>query len=144
MTTEFVKQCIEETPAIKADWRERNFWKRIPEDCRKAISELNRLKVSRLMATDYEETFADVWWLVLHEVDMYVEGEFCKEAYRSQYGIGDPQAMSYAQAKSADKWLVRWYELAHKYSTKGNFSEYHDKYIGWFGDDGIQEYYGQL
>lgn len=122
----------------------KDFWKNIPDDCKKAIKELNRLKVVRLLATDYEETFADVWWLVLHEVDLYEEGEFCREASRSIFGEGDPEAMNLKQAQAADRWLVRWNDLATKYSKKGAFSEYHDKYVGTFGDEGIGYYGGQL
>ena len=123
--------------------KEKDFWHNIPQDCEKAIRELKRLKVKGLAAWDYEETFADVWWAILHEVDMYVEGEFCREASRSVWGEGDPQAMNLKQAQAADRWLVRWNELAIKYSRPGCFTPYHDKYIGWFGE-GIAYYGGQL
>lgn len=129
------------TPEIKAT--KRDFWKNIPDDCKKAINELKRLKVFNLCGFDYEETFADVWWLVLHEVDLYEEGEFCREASRSVYG-GDPEAMNLKQAVTADKWLVRWWELAHKYSQPECFSDYFKAVHSGFGIDGIPPYGGQL
>ena len=127
-----------------AYFEEHYFWTHIPDDCKKAISELRRMKVNNLLARDMEETFADVWWLVLHEVDMYAEGEFCREASRSYYGEGEPNAMNMKQAQAADRWLVRWNELAIKYSLPGNFTEYHDKHISNFGDEGVCVYGGQL
>ena len=93
----------------------KDFWKNIPDDCKKAISELKRLKVFRLLGLDYEETFADVWWLVLHEVDLYEEGEFCKEASRCEWA--DPQAMDIRQAQAADRWLVKYNDLHNKYAN---------------------------
>ena len=122
----------------------RSFWNEIPEDCAVAIRELKRMKVYRLLATDYEETFADVWWLVLHEVDMYAEGEFCKESYRSIDGEGDPNAMNFEQAVKADKWLLKWYELASKYSQPYMLSDYHRQVLGDWGEFGITWYDGQL
>ena len=102
------------------------------------------MKVFRLLGTDYEETFADVWWLVLHEVDLYEEGEFCREASRSNWGEGDPEAMNLKQAITADRWLVKWWKLANKYSQPECFSEYYYKVHSGFGEDGIEEYDGQL
>lgn len=121
-----------------------SFWRSIPEDCRKAMSELQRLKVYKLCGWDYEETFADVWWLVLHEVDMYNEGEFCREASRSNFGEGDPDAMNLQQAKKADAWLIRWWELAHKYSMPEMLSDYHREVLGDWGEDGMRYYGGQV
>ena len=123
--------------------RGQDFWSNIPDDCKKAISELKRLKVYHLLALDYEEVFTDVWWLVLHEVDMYEEGEFCKEASRSIYGIGDEQAMNLKQAQAADRWLVKWWELAFDYSRPWMLSEQHKQvHLGW--GDGLRYYTGQL
>jgi len=122
----------------------KDFWCNIPADCEKAIKELKRLKVFRLCGFDYEETFADVWWLVLHEVDMYEEGEFCKEASRSYYGEGDPAAMDIRQAQRADAWLVKWWELAHKYSMPDMFSDYYKLLHRGWGEDGLNYYGGQL
>lgn len=124
-------------------WKQRDFWENIPDDCTKAIGELKRLKVFKLLALDYEETFSDVWWLVLHEVDMYVEGEFCRETSRSLFGDGDPLAMNLSQAKRAEQWLVKWLDLFNKY--KGN--EYHTDYwktIHSGFSDGYYYYGGQL
>lgn len=121
-----------------------DFFANIPEDCKKAISELKRLKVYRLSALDdYVETFADVWWAVLHEVDLYEEGEFCQEASRC-CGECDPQAMNFKQAKTADNWLIRWNDLAIKYSQPEMLSDYHREVLGDWGDDGIMIYGGQL
>ena len=130
------------------DWRDTNgrsnFWKHIPEDCEKAIKELKRMKVFNLCGWDYEETFADVWWLVLHEVDLYEEGEFCREASRSIFGEGDPQAMNLKQAQAADRWLCRWCDLANKYSMPWMISDYHREHVGHWGEFGIGYYDGQL
>jgi hypothetical protein len=119
---EIYPQDQEETPADapqeSPSWKTNDFWEHIPEDCEKAIKELRRLKVFNLCAWDYEQTFADVWWLVLHEVDMYVEGEYCREASRSVWGEGDPDAMNRTQAQRADAWLIRWNDLFNKYRTE--------------------------
>lgn len=103
----------------------RNEWeKNIPEDCKKAIGELRRLKVYRLAAVDdCVDSFADEWWMVLHEVDLYVEGEFTEE----------DGGMNKAQAKRADKWLVDHLDLFNKYKDESDgFSS--DKF----------HYYGQV
>lgn len=123
----------------KFDYERCYFWKNIPEDCKKAISELKRLKVFRLLALDYEETFADVWWLVLHEVDLYEEGEFCMEASRNYYHEHEPQAMNMAQAIRADKWLVRWWDLFKKYAPDEMHSDYWLSINSGYGGD---FYYG--
>ena len=112
---------------------EKEFWDDIPEDCQKAIKELYRLKVFTCCAWDHEENFADVWWLVLHEVDMYAEGEFCKEARRSRDGIGEPDAMSLAQAKRADAWLIRWLDLFNEYKDKTSIRNFNEGYYYYGG-----------
>lgn len=89
-----------------------DFWGNIPEDCKQAIKELERLKVYGCIALDHEETFADVWWLVLHEVDLYVEGEFGQEAWHNSIG-----GMNKSQARNADKWLIKWLPLFNKYQS---------------------------
>ena len=104
-----------------------NFWKNIPADCEKAIKELRRLKVFGCMAFDYETTFADVWWLALHEVDLWVEGEFGQEAWHEDIG-----GMNRQQAKRADEWLIRWLPLFNKYKTPN-----------YCGDDEF-DYWGQV
>jgi hypothetical protein len=113
-----------ETGSVEAQAEERgqgcmsrNFWENIPIDCVKAIAELKRLKVYKLCAWDYEETFSDVWWLVLHEVDMYAEGEFVREASRSYFHTGDPEAMNLKQAQRADSWLLKWKHLLRSTRT---------------------------
>lgn len=125
-------------------YERQSFWKNIPDDCKKAINELKRLKVFGLCGFDYEETFADVWWLVLHEVDLYEEGEFCREAYRSVWSEGDPEAMNLKQAQAADRWLIRWNDLAWKYSLPEMLSDYHREVLGDWGDVGIMVYEGQV
>lgn len=82
-----------------------DFWSRIPEDCKTAIKELKRLKVCRCCAWDYEDSFAHVWWLVLHEVDMFAEGHF-----RASDG-----GMTREQARKADSWLIKYLPLFNKY-----------------------------
>lgn len=99
---------------------EKDFWDEIPEDCKKAISELKRMKVFGCCAWDYEEDFSDVWWLVLHEVDMWVEGEFGVESWH----IDNTGGMNRAQAKRADNWLIRYLPLFNKYRrTKPEHSD---------------------
>lgn len=100
-----------------------DFWRNIPQDCEKAIAELKRLKMFDCMALDYEKTFADVWWLALHEIDMYAEGEFGQEAWHNIRG-----GMNKAQAKKGDAWLIKYLPLFNKYKTAE------------FGDDDF--YYG--
>lgn len=121
----------------------RSFWSNIPEDCKKAISELKRMRVYSLLGRDYEETFCDVWWLVLHEVDLYEEGEFCREASRSIFGEGDPQAMNLKQAQAADRWLVRWNDLFNKYKDTKCSDYYYLVHSGNWGEDDYF-YGGQL
>lgn len=119
----------------------RNFWNNIPEDCKLAIYELKRLKVYRLIATDYEETFSDVWWLVLHEVDLYAEGEFCQEPSRCAWA--DPEAMNIYNAKSADRWLIKWLPLFNKYTDRKYYSEYYFKVHSGFSAEPFR-YTGQV
>lgn len=119
----------------------KDFWKNIPEDCQKAIKELKRLKVYRLISTDYEETFSDVWWLVLHEVDLYEEGEFCQERSRCEWP--DPSAMNIRNAQSADRWLIRWLPLFNKYKDKKYYTEYYYEIHSGFSE-GLFEYTGQV
>lgn len=121
----------------------KDFWTDVPDDCKKAMKELKRLKVYRLCAWDWEETFSDVWWLVLHEVDMYAEGEFCREASRSYYHEGEPDAMNLKQAQTADKWLVRWLDLFNKYKGRDAHTEDYYKVHTGFNEDYFY-YDGQL
>lgn len=96
-----------------------NFWENIPDDCKKAINELKRLKAHRLAGYDNEETFADVWWCILHEVDLYADGEFRAEDYIAE---GYPEEAKFSlnlkQAQIADRWLCRWVHLFNKYKTE--------------------------
>lgn len=118
-----------------------DFWENIPQDCEKAIKELKKLKVFNLCGFDYEETFTDVWWLVLHEVDLYVEGEY---GQGEGFIESDPTAMNIRSARSADKWLIKWWDLANKYSFKEYYSEYYFKVHSGFGDNGLIYYGGQV
>lgn len=113
--------------------KDHDFWGNIPEDCKKAIKELERLKVYHLLATDYEETFSDVWWLVQHEVDLYAEGEFCQEASRCDWP--DPAAMNIRNAQAADRWLVKWLPLFNKYTDKKYYSEEYFKVHSGFSEE---------
>jgi hypothetical protein len=124
----------------------RNFWENIPIDCVKAIAELKRLKVYKLCAWDYEETFSDVWWLVLHEVDMYAEGEFVREASRSYFHTGDPEAMNLKQAQRADSWLLKWKHLFEKYTNPVYYSDVYYSVHSGFSDfsDSSYHYDGQV
>lgn len=119
----------------------KDFWKNIPDDCRKAISELRKLKVFHLCAFDYEETFTDVWWCVLHEVDMYVEGEYGQGDW---FNISEPEAMNIRSARSADAWLVKWWSLAYKYSLRKYYSDYYYRVHLGYGKSGLSGYDGQL
>lgn len=105
----------------------KEFWDDIPADCTKAISELKRMKVFGCCAWDFEDDFSDVWWLVLHEVDMWVEGEFGMEAWHVDSGCG----MNRAQAKRADAWLIRYLPLYNKYRrSKPEYEDAEDFYYG--------------
>lgn len=98
---------------------EKTFWEAIPEDCKKAIGELKRLKAHRIAGYDHERTFADVWWCILHEVDLYEEGEYRAEDYIAD---GYPEEAKYcltlANAQAADRWLIKWGKLFDKYVTE--------------------------
>lgn len=95
------------------EYMKNDFWSSIPEDCKKAIKELQRLKVDRLAAYDVERTFADVWWAILHEVDLYAEGE-----YRAEDSPEEAQYMlNLRSAQAADRWLVKYLYLFNKYKT---------------------------
>jgi len=90
-----------------------DFWSNIPADCKEAVKELKRLKVHKLAGYDYEENFAHVWWLILHEVDMWDEGEYRMEADATE---SDPCYMNRKQANNARSWLVKWEPLFSKYA----------------------------
>lgn len=105
----------------KANTYARNdFWSNIPDDCKKAISELKRMKVHRLAGYDHEDNFADVWWLILHEVDMWDEGEYRMEPDATE---SDPCYMNRKQANTARKWLVKWEHLFIKYADRERFGD---------------------
>ena len=104
-----------------------DFWSNIPDDCKKAISELKRLKVHKLAGYDYEETFSDVWWLVLHEVDLYSEGECGSDG---RFIDVDPSYMNKVQAKRADQWLIKYLPLFNKYKNPEAYGEDEYQYSG--------------
>lgn len=96
-----------------------------------ALKRLHRLKVWRLcyMADSKSATstsFVEIWWAVLHEVDMYVEGEFT---------VADG-GMNKAQAKRADEWLIETADLA-------KWSAIETGLIKDFGYSAF-DYYGQV
>lgn len=85
----------------------KDFWSAIPEDCQKAISELKRLKVFGCCGFDFEEDFSDVWWLVLREVDLYVD-----DMFRIEEG-----GLTKKQAQKAEEWLIMYLPLFNKYKN---------------------------
>jgi hypothetical protein len=105
----------------------KDFWSNIPDDCKKAISELKRLKVHKIAGYDYEDTFADVWWLILHEVDMYAEGEYGSDG---DFNVTDSAFMNKTQAKRADQWLIKYVDLFNKYKNVESFGEKEFIYTG--------------
>ena len=80
------------------------FGAELPDECTKAISELKRLKVYKIMSNDYIDSFADVWFRVQHECDMYIEED-----------IREMNAQAY---KGAKRWLEKYKHLYRKYEDK--------------------------
>lgn len=64
----------------------------LTKDQEKAISKGSRLKAFKVRNDDQENSFDDVWFHVLHEVDLSEEGE-------------DTAAINKNQAATAKKWL---------------------------------------
>lgn len=109
----------------------KTFWEEIPEDCKKAINELKRLKVHRLAGYDHERTFADVWWCILHEVDLYADGEYRAEDFIADgYPEEAKYSMNFKQAQRADAWLIRWCKLFDKYKDAEEFGKNDFNYTG--------------
>ena len=97
------------------------FEKQIPDDCKEAIKELKRLRIYRLAALDdCIESFADVWWMVLHELDRYVEDE---------YPTCDG-GLTHKQAERADAWLIKHVGLFNKYRDPGEYGKCEFIYTG--------------
>lgn len=97
------------------------FEKQIPDDCKEAIKELKRLRIYRLAALDdCIKSFADVWWMVLHELDLYVEDE---------YPTCDG-GLTHKQAERADAWLIKHVGLFNKYRDPGEYGEHEIIYTG--------------
>lgn len=69
-------------------------------DIRTALVELNTYKVNEIRNKDYsyQDSFAKVYFSVLHEVDMYEEGE-CEELSPKSY-------------QATKRWLERWKYLS--------------------------------
>lgn len=108
-----------------------NFGANIPQDCKKAIGELKRMKVNRLAGYDHEKTFADVWWCILHEVDLYADGEYCAEDMIAEgYPEEAKHCMNRKQAQKADEWLVRWSFLFEKYKDESYCGDREFGYTG--------------
>lgn len=99
------------------------------KEIEQAMKRLRRLKVYQLCYAvgDSSLPFAEIWWSVLHEVDMYVEGEF----------PASDGGMNKAQAKRADAWLIETADLA-EWSARNE-----DGMIGQFGETAFQ-YGGQV
>ena len=81
------------------------FGTELPDECMKAITELKKLKVYKAMNDDIIDNFADVWFRVQHECDMYEEGE-------------DSNELSYQSYIGAMNWLDRYKDLYRKYEDK--------------------------
>lgn len=80
------------------------FRTELPQECDKAIKELKRLKVYRIMNDDMIENFADVWFRVQTECDLF------------EYG--DNEDMTEQNYNASIKWLNRWEDLYDKYEDK--------------------------
>ena len=77
---EYVNKIVQEAESMK-DSRLKKMQNRynfiITEDIAPALEWLESLAVDRFRNNDYyaQTSFGDVWWSVLHEVDMYEDGE---------------------------------------------------------------------
>lgn len=81
------------------------FDRELPDDCKKAITSLKKLKVYFAMNDDTIDNFADVWFRVQHECDMYEE-------------MQDSNELTYQSYIGAKKWLEKWRHLYIKYEDK--------------------------
>lgn len=77
----------------------------VPNDCEKALKELSKLAVCRYRNDDCEENFADVWWHIQHECDMYEEQQ-------------DSNCLTARSYSSAKNWLDKYEDLYRKYETR--------------------------
>ena len=83
----------------------------------KAISELLRLKVHEIMTDDpayYEETgtFADVWYAVTYETDMYRDyAVWGSQAEYDEY-FGSSDGLNMQSYRSAVRWAKKYESLA--------------------------------
>lgn len=75
----------------------------VPEDCVNALNELKRMRVYRVMDDDCENNFADTWFHVRHECDMYEWDEGSNELTHSTY-------------TTAKAWVVKYRHLYDKYN----------------------------
>ena len=64
----------------------------LTKDQEKAINKGKRLKAFKLRNDDTENSFDDIWFHVLHEVDLFEEGE-------------DTAVINKSQAIAAKRWL---------------------------------------
>lgn len=78
----------------------------VPEDCKKALQELSRMKVCDLRSDDEENSFADVWWHVQHEVDLFEE---------EQYDWREEDLLTPKTYATAKRWLEKYNNLYVKY-----------------------------
>ena len=81
------------------------FSKELPDDCEKAINELKKLKVYREMNDDVIDNFADVWFRVQLECDLFEWGE-------------DTNVLTKRSYDGAMRWLNKWKKLYDKYEDK--------------------------
>lgn len=77
----------------------------VPEDCESALRELKKLAVSKYRNDDCEDNFADVWFHIQHECDMYEEEE-------------DSNSLTDGEYRKAKNWLNKYRLLYNKYETR--------------------------
>lgn len=76
----------------------------IEDDCKEALKEVVQLKAFKVRNDDNENNFADVYFHVQHEADMYEEGE-----------ENDLTLSTYLSVK---KWLKKHHALYMKYECR--------------------------
>lgn len=71
----------------------------------KAVSQLKRMRVWKVMDIDDVRTFEDVWYRVAHEVDMYEDSDDY-DAF-----IGSCPKLTEASYRTAKAWMERYESL---------------------------------
>nr|DAH73461.1 MAG TPA: hypothetical protein [Caudoviricetes sp.] len=75
------------------------------EDCILPLQEAKKLKAYEERNDDDENNFADIYYHILHEVNLYEEGEDCNVLNTSDYN-------------KAKKWLAKYNHLYEKYEYR--------------------------